>query len=41
MFIKVEKASGQKCERCWNWSESVGKFEAHHQVCERCYSAIK
>lgn len=41
MFIKVEKASGQKCERCWNWSESVGKFEAHPQVCERCYSVIK
>ncbi|MEW6739728.1 MAG: isoleucine--tRNA ligase [Nitrospirota bacterium] len=41
MFIKVEKASGQKCERCWNWSESVGKFEAHPQVCERCYNAIK
>ncbi|MDA8214452.1 MAG: isoleucine--tRNA ligase, partial [Nitrospiraceae bacterium] len=41
MFIKVERASGQKCERCWNWSVSVGKFEDHPQICERCYSAIK
>jgi isoleucyl-tRNA synthetase len=41
MFIKVEKALGQKCERCWNWSESVGKFKDHPQVCERCYNAIK
>lgn len=41
MFIKVEKTSGQKCERCWNWSESVGKFEDHPQICERCYNAIK
>lgn len=41
LFIRVEKASGQKCERCWNWSVSVGKFEDHPQVCERCYNAIK
>ncbi|MDA8340016.1 MAG: isoleucine--tRNA ligase [Nitrospiraceae bacterium] len=41
MFIKVERASGQKCERCWNWSVSVGKFEDHPQICEICYSAIK
>jgi isoleucyl-tRNA synthetase len=41
MFIKVERASGSKCERCWNWSISVGKFEDHPQVCERCYDAIK
>jgi len=41
LYIKVERASGQKCERCWNWSESVGRFEDHPQICERCYSAIK
>lgn len=41
MFIKVERASGGKCERCWNWSLYVGKFEDHPQVCERCHNAIK
>lgn len=41
MAIKVDRASGEKCERCWNRSQSVGKFEAHPQICERCYSAIK
>ncbi|GER92627.1 isoleucine--tRNA ligase [hot springs metagenome] len=41
MFISVEKASGAKCERCWNWSESVGKFEDYPQICKRCYSAIR
>ena len=41
MFIKVERASGGKCGRCWNWSLSVGKFEDHPHVCERCRNAIK
>jgi len=40
LYIKIERAQGQKCERCWNWSESVGKFQAHPQVCRRCYNAI-
>src|SRR5208283_2245511 len=40
-YIKVERASGNKCERCWNWSELVGSFEDHPEVCERCYHAIK
>ncbi|MGO9613517.1 MAG: zinc finger domain-containing protein, partial [Dissulfurispiraceae bacterium] len=35
------RASGNKCERCWNWSELVGSFEEHPEVCERCYDAIK
>ncbi len=41
LFIDVQKASGQKCQRCWNWNTSVGKFEDHPEICERCYSAIK
>lgn len=40
LLIKVEKASGAKCERCWNWSTSVGRFEDHPQICERCRNAI-
>jgi isoleucyl-tRNA synthetase len=39
--VVVEKASGAKCERCWNWSASVGKFEAHPRICERCFNAVK
>ena len=30
--IGVEKASGAKCERCWNWSDSVGKSADHPDV---------
>ncbi len=40
LFIEVQRASGRKCERCWNYSEAVGTFEDHPNLCERCYPVI-
>ena len=34
--IGVSKAVGQKCERCWNYSETVGARGDHPGICERC-----
>ena len=34
--IAVEKASGNKCERCWCYSEEVGKITLHPTLCKRC-----
>ena len=34
--VKVEKAEGVKCERCWNYSQSVGESKEHPVVCSRC-----
>ena len=39
--IKVSKASGDKCLRCWNWSESVGKSSDYPDACSRCIKALK
>ena len=41
MSLVVEKASGAKCERCWNWSPSVGTFSDAPELCHRCYNVIK
>ncbi len=38
--IKVEKAEGKKCERCWNWSETVGRNEEHPGLCRRCAGVV-
>ena len=38
--IKVERASGAKCQRCWNWSEAVGTFADAPDICERCHKVI-
>jgi isoleucyl-tRNA synthetase len=39
--IQVQKADGQKCERCWNYSVEVGKDLTWPTLCERCIPAIK
>ncbi len=34
--ITVEKAEGEKCERCWSISKSVGQNSAHPTLCDKC-----
>lgn len=36
----IAKADGEKCERCWIYSEEVGKNKEHPTLCARCASAI-
>jgi len=36
LVIQIEKADGNKCQRCWNWSSSVGAHKDHPELCERC-----
>ncbi|MGH9942214.1 MAG: isoleucine--tRNA ligase [Pyrinomonadaceae bacterium] len=38
--VKVFKADGGKCERCWNYSTRVGEFTRYPTVCERCVEAL-
>ncbi len=38
--IRVERALGKKCERCWNFSTHVGENTKYHPaICERCVAA--
>ena len=39
--IAVEKASGEKCERCWKYDEEVGHNNNHPDVCPRCASVLE
>jgi isoleucyl-tRNA synthetase len=38
---RVEKAPGQKCPRCWNYSVHVGQDPQYPSVCERCAAALQ
>jgi isoleucyl-tRNA synthetase len=40
LHVSIEKAPGQKCERCWNYSTHVGESERYPTVCERCLAAL-
>ncbi len=37
----VERADGQKCERCWHWETDVGANTEHPTLCARCVTAVK
>jgi isoleucyl-tRNA synthetase len=39
--IKIGKAEGKKCERCWNYSIHVGEDSEYRGVCERCSAVLK
>ena len=39
--IAIVKADGEKCERCWNYSLSVGSFDDDPTICDRCNAALK
>ncbi|MGE4549407.1 MAG: isoleucine--tRNA ligase [Intestinibacillus sp.] len=38
--IKVERAQGEKCQRCWKQVQSVGKIAKHPCLCERCAGVV-
>jgi isoleucyl-tRNA synthetase len=40
MGFIVDKAEGQKCLRCWNFSTSVGQSSTHPLICRKCCEAI-
>ena len=38
--VKVERAEGEKCERCWMYSTTVGESAEYPTLCERCRDNI-
>jgi isoleucyl-tRNA synthetase len=40
LFIAISRAKGAKCERCWNYSETVGRDASHPTICARCLNNI-
>jgi isoleucyl-tRNA synthetase len=37
----IEKADGQKCDRCWHWETDVGVNPEYPLICSRCVEAEK
>ena len=40
MSIKIIQSVHVKCERCWNYSETVGAEVAHPTICSRCVDVL-
>ncbi len=41
MSIVVSQAEGEKCERCWIYSDTVGDNATHTTLCQRCASVVE
>ncbi|CDF57860.1 isoleucine--tRNA ligase [Thermobrachium celere] len=41
LAVVVSVAPGEKCERCWVYSETVGQDSEHPTLCSRCVSVLK
>ena len=40
LWLTVNKASGDKCVRCWHHREDVGTHQGHEELCGRCVTNI-
>jgi isoleucyl-tRNA synthetase len=40
LWVKVERANFEKCERCWHRRKDIGQNTAHITLCERCIENI-
>lgn len=38
--LRISRASGEKCERCWHYTEDIGDNSAHPTICGRCIAAL-
>jgi isoleucyl-tRNA synthetase len=41
LWIECSVSQHKKCERCWNFRESVGLNKDHSTICDRCIAAIQ
>jgi isoleucyl-tRNA synthetase len=38
--VRVARADGQKCERCWHYATDIGAHSAHPSLCGRCVAVL-
>ncbi|OOF71008.1 isoleucine--tRNA ligase [Rodentibacter caecimuris] len=40
LAVKVERAKGEKCPRCWHYSDKIGVNPEHSTLCPRCIENV-
>ena len=38
--VHVVKAGGEKCDRCWRFSDTVGQSHDYPDLCQRCHTVV-
>jgi isoleucyl-tRNA synthetase len=39
--LRIARAEGEKCERCWHYETDIGQHAAHPTVCGRCMAVLE
>ena len=39
--VRIARADGQKCERCWHYETDIGQHSAHPSLCGRCVAVLE
>ena len=39
--VRIARAPGHKCERCWHYSEDIGAHPSHPTLCGRCVTVLE
>ena len=41
LTVRIARAEGQKCERCWHFETDIGRYLAHPGLCGRCVAVLE
>ena len=36
LAVSAQVSGGEKCERCWHYTDDIGSNEQHPTICARC-----
>jgi isoleucyl-tRNA synthetase len=39
--VRIARAEGQKCERCWHYEGDIGSHSTHPSLCGRCVAVLE
>jgi isoleucyl-tRNA synthetase len=39
--VRIARAAGEKCERCWHYETDIGDHSAHPTLCGRCVAVLR
>jgi isoleucyl-tRNA synthetase len=38
--VRIARAEGEKCERCWHYESDIGQHPIHTTICGRCVAVL-
>ena len=39
--VRIARAEGEKCERCWHYETDIGRHSSHPTLCGRCVAVLE